>query len=82
MGKVFDEAKWWCTQHSPAKEAERRQQSDERYAAKTTVRHEQSAKEAYDRTAGNYCRALGLTLDDVKVAIAKAKLQTDVTPIP
>ena len=62
-GKVFEENKWWCTQHSPTKKAERRQQREEQDAERTMKRRERNTKETYDRAAGTYCRSLGLTLE-------------------
>lgn len=64
-GKVQEDAKWWCTQHSPAKVAERRQKSQDEYDASRMVLAEQRANEAYNRAAGDLCRKLGLGKEEL-----------------
>ena len=65
---VFDQDKWWCTHHPPAKKAERLGQQKERYETQTKALDERFSTEAYDRAAGRYCRARGLTLEALEAA--------------
>lgn len=68
-GRVFDQNKWWCTQHSPAKKAERVQKQDERYKTQTLMWEERQTKLRYDHAAGDYCRASGLSLENLSAPV-------------
>ena len=56
--KMTFEGNRFCTQHDPIKRAERHSKADEQLRAKWS-------REDYDRVAGNYCRAKGLTIEEL-----------------
>ncbi len=77
-GKVFDQGKWWCTQHSPAKLIERRRQTRERWSVEERLRQELFTKETYDRAAGDYCRVRGLALEELAAPPWQDSARTEV----
>lgn len=63
---VFVGDKGFCTQHSP-------EERDKRREAASRLANERFDQHLYDRLAARYCRSLGLSLDDLRMAIAKAE---------
>ena len=71
-GKVFDQDKWWCIQHSPAEKAKRMRKMAELDEARRERMSQHMVKERYDRAAGDYCRAKGLTVEQLFVEVVDA----------
>ncbi len=67
--KVFlEDGTPFCNLHSPEGQAEKERKFQETYAAQRDADHKKYEMLAYDRKAGDYCRALGLTYHDLSPA--------------
>ena len=64
-GTVFDENRWWCKQHSPAEKAARRREQQEKDQTQYDQRRRDRTLETYNQAAGDYCRKLGLTVEQL-----------------
>jgi hypothetical protein len=63
--KVQENGKGWCVQHSPTKVAERKAKSNADLKQKTEDDRLYWEKRTYDGAAGERCRSLGISKEDL-----------------
>ena len=63
--KVVEDGKRLCSLHSAAGQAKKEQKSQEKMAFNRAIDLKRFDKLAYDRAAGDYCRAKGLTIEEL-----------------
>ena len=63
--KVVHERKAYCNQHSPAGQAKREEKFQEKLTRHRETDRKKYAAMSYDRKAGDYCRAKGLTIEEL-----------------
>lgn len=64
--KVVENGKPFCALHSVAGQAEKERKFQEKYAAHRAADNEIYAKRAYNSAAGNWCRARGMTIEELQ----------------
>ena len=69
IGKVERDGKWYCVQHDPVSVKEKQDAKNKQWQVEWEERQvrllEQQKELAYQQAAAAYCRALGMTFEDM-----------------